>query len=202
MGIMLIGALVGFLRFNRLKYIQLLIWVICCVSLLTEIISIALMKNVINTYAVFHIYAPISYSLIILVFARFYEQNRWFGKALKFSIWPIWVFAILNVIFLQSYQTANTNVTVPTSLIFVGLSIFSFVTILNQTKYERLLSSSFFWSLIGIVIYFSSSLLLFLYANWLKNVTPEESITIWVLSVFFNSIHYLCFNIALWMDPE
>lgn len=199
--IMLFGVLSGISRFARLGHIQYLILILISCAFLADSVSFVLMKNEITTFPVFHVYAPVEYTLLMLVFAQFHKATR-LQKIFKSSIIAIWVFALLNVVLWQDFESSNTNVTILSSLVLILASIVSFFQILNQTIYTRIERSSFFWVIVGVMIFFSSSFLLFTYSNWLKPIDVATAINVWFLHIFFNTIHYLCFNIALWMDPE
>ena len=69
-------------------------------------------------------------------------------------------------------------------------------------RYTQIERSAMFWTNIGVLVYFASSLVMFIYLTWLVPVNYHDVSNLLLVNVFFNTIHYLCFNIALWMDPE
>lgn len=199
--IMLFGVIVGFIKFTTLGPIQRLVVFLMSLALIADLTSYLLMKAEISTYPVFHFYAPFEYSLLILVFVQFFKRSK-IKRLLYLSIPAVWGWALSNMMFWQDITTANTNVTSVLSLTLVLMSVLAFFKILSETIYSRIERSSFFWVITAIIIFFSSSFLLFAYSNWLKPISVENAMNVWLLHVFFNIIHYLCFNIALWMDPE
>jgi hypothetical protein len=136
-----------------------------------------------------------------MIFAKAFN-NYMIGKAFRSSIAVICLFGVLNAAFWQPLTTPNTNVTIITSIILVIISLVLFFKILNDMRYRRIERSALFWVNIGVLIYFSSSFVLFNFSDWLIPVSVEQSIDIWMLHIFFNVVHYLTFNIALWMEPE
>lgn len=200
-GLMAGCVVFGISRYSKLEGNQKLLVFLAGIALLTEIISIVLLENGVNTYPLFHIYAPIEYAIIVLIFANsVFEASE--KKGLIISVLIVFVYGIANSIFWQSIKEPNTNITTVTSLLITSISIYSLFRILSTMKYSRVETSSFFWVVVGMLIYFPTSFMLFAYSNWLKPIDPQDSINVWVVHVIFNTIHYLCFNIALWMKPE
>ncbi|WP_422356697.1 hypothetical protein [Roseivirga pacifica] len=201
LAIMAIGMLVGILKFQRLGQAQRSVIILMGLALLVEVLSLTLSKKSFNTVFIFHVYAPIEYCLLAWVFVKTSFDRRG-QKALYLSMALIFLLAIANLLFWQSYNELNTNVIIVSSITLVVISVLSFFRILNKMVYTKIEKSSFFWINIGVLTYFSSSIVLFVFGDWLTQLDLEYSINVWLIHIFFNIIQYLCFNIALWMDPE
>lgn len=201
LAIMAIGLLVGIFKSPSLGHAQRSVTVLMGLALLVEVLSLTLSKKSLNTVFIFHIYAPIEYGLLAWVFIKT-SFDRKGQKALYLSIVLVCLLAVANLLFWQSYNELNTNVIITSSIALVVVSVLSFFRILNKMVYTKIEKSSFFWINIGVLIYFSSSIVLFVFGDWLTQLDLEFSINVWLIHIFFNTIQYLCFNIALWMDPE
>jgi hypothetical protein len=201
LGLMLLSILTGLYRIRNLGKAQKVILSLVIVSLITEIISRLFWSWDKNTFPIFHIYALIEYCLLIWIFMIAFDVAR-IRKVLWLSILIIWGFGIINVLFFQPLKEPNTNVTTSASIIYITMSVTYFFWVLSKMKYKRIEQSALFWFNIGVLAYFSGSLLLFSFADWLAHNSILDTINVWVVHIILNFIHYLCFNIALWMDPE
>ncbi len=201
MGLMGLAILLGIVRLKKLGLVQKWILLLVFVALLSEMISRIIWKNSGNTFPVFHIYALIEYSILAMVFAKGFLDDMC-ARTFRSSIVIVGLFGIANIIFWQPLTTANTNVTTVTSVLLIISSVALFFKILNDMRYKKIQKSALFWVNIGVLTYFSSSFILFNFADWLMPVSVEHSIDVWMLHIFFNVIHYLTFTIALWMKPE
>lgn len=196
-----LGFLSGLFRWKTIGYVQKVVTCLLGLTLVVELISRSLWKLEINTYPLFHIYAPIQYSILTWAYIKIFDFTM-FNLILKLSIPLFLVYSLMNTIFWQPLTIPNSNVTTALSIIMVSLSVCFYFRLLSQMKYKQLERSAVFWLNNGIVVYFAGSLLMFVYGEWLVDKENMISINIWLTHVFFLAIHYLCFNIALWMKPE
>jgi len=171
------------------------------VTLVSEIIARILWKHEKNTFPIFHIYALLEFSFLSIIYGELFGARQ-IKRLLYLGIPLLWLFGILNLVFWQDLQSPNTNVTTTTSILLILISVFYFFWILSKMKIKKLESSSGFWINIAVFAYFCSSLMLFVFGDWLAAFSVEYTINVWVIHVFFNTVHYFCFNLALWMDQE
>ena len=195
------GVVIGLIRFQKLGYAQRCLVFLMAGALLIEVAAKSLMFYKKPTYPVFHIYAVIEYLLLALVFIKAFKLKvvNQFGRA---SILLFIVFAVLNAVYVQPITTPNTNVVTVSGSIFIAASIVFLYRTLNHMTYTHIEQSALFWIITGVLIYFSSTVIMFVFLAKLTPVSMELMGTVLVLNASFNIIHYLCFNIALWMDPE
>ena len=199
--LMVIHVLLGFYRYRKLGESQRTLVLMVSIALLAEAFSRFLNTRELPTYPVFHVYAVIEYGLIGLIYARFFKGTI-LSIALRYSIPALFILAFVNVLFWQPFSVPNTNVVTVVGIVFMFISISFFFRSLSKMLYRRIERSAMFWISIGVLVYFSSILLMFAYLNWLVPLGFDQTNNILFLNLFFNIIHYLCFNIALWMDPE
>lgn len=112
------------------------------------------------------------------------------------------IYALINVGLWQPLTTPNTNVIVVSSIIMIILSVGFFFMSLKRMQYQRIEQSAMFWISIGVLIYFASIFVMFTFLNWLISLNYENASDLFTMNRLLNIIHYLCFNIALWMKPE
>lgn len=199
-GLIFLGLITGAAKFNKLGLSQKLLVFSLCFTFITEVISRILIELVITNYIVFHIYAVIEFAFMATILSLHLSHSE--RKLIRVGIVLMVVFAVINLCFFQGVRELNTNVITASSIGLVLLSVLVFFRILSKMVYTKIEKSSFFWINIGVLTYFSSSIVLFVFGDWLTQLDLEYSINVWLIHIFFNIIQYLCFNIALWMDPE
>lgn len=196
-----IGALVGFFRFGNIDRNQRLLLLLMVVAIIVELVSRYRWSQRLNTFPVFHVYAIVEYLILARIYSNSFKDIL-LGSLIRKSMIFMIVYTLLNAFFWQPLTTPNTNVTTVNSIVFVGLALFWFFRILNELRYQYIERSSFFWINIGVLTYFSGSLVIFSFADWLDDIEFSDSVSVWIIHLILNIIHYLCFNIALWMKPE
>ncbi|GAB5522500.1 MAG: hypothetical protein Roseis2KO_03720 [Roseivirga sp.] len=200
-GLILSGILIGLLRLRKLGAVQRLLVLMFIITGLVEVGSEVLWQNGVNNYALFHIYALLEFSILILIYRQTF-QRQLTRKVLKAAIFVFVAFGIINALFFQSVFEPNTNVITTSSVLLVALSISFLFRVLSDMRYDRLEKSAMFWIDIGVLVYFSSSFALFNFGEELVPYSIESTINVWTLHIFFNVLHYIAFCIALWMKPE
>ncbi len=196
-----LASIVGFIRWPKIGYCQKVLTALLTTALITELLSAILRAYALPTYPGFHMYALLEYGFLVQIFGRVYDAGRW-GIIIRYSWIPMLIFGILNLIIWQPLNTPNTNVIAVSGLIMITLSLGFLFSTLNRMRYRRIEKSALFWINVGVLLYFTSTLVMFVFLNGLVTVPVTYKIDILVLNIIFNIIHYLCFNIALWMKAE
>ncbi|MCE7993459.1 MAG: hypothetical protein HEP71_15840 [Roseivirga sp.] len=200
-GLIFIGGFSGIWRYASLGRIQKLLTWLLVIAFLTEIAPYFVEILSENTYPTFHVYAVLEYCLLALIFSNANAKTR-LAPFLKISIPVMAIYALMNVLFWQPLTTPNTNVIIVSCIIMITLSVGFFFIALNRMAYQRIERSAMFWISIGVLIYFSSIFVMFTFLDWLISLHFENASSLFTLNTLLNIIHYLCFNIALWMKPE
>ncbi len=199
---LMFGALVlGLVKYSILKKNQRILLLVIGVAVLTELLSLVLLEFGINNYRLFHFYDLIEFTLLVWFFRQLIN-NGLFESILIIAVVLVCIFGVVNMIVWQGVHEANSNVSVVISTFLVSISAFSLLRIPSEKRFKGLHRSSFFWGVIAVLIYYSGDSLLYFYSNWLKEISPDNSIKVWVLHVAFNTFHYLGFGLALWMNQE
>lgn len=201
LGLLAIGIAAGLSRYRSLGKAQKLLTYVMVVAFASEICSLILRYNGYTNYPIFHVYVIVEYALFVKMYLTQVDKAR-ARIVLNWSPLFLLGFAIVNVILWQPLSVPNTNVTSLYSLIMMAYAIVWFFGVIKTMKYRSLFNSSFFWINAGVLVYFSSLFVLFFLMNQLVNLELIEVEVVLYLNLFFNLVHYLLFNIALWMDPE
>lgn len=200
-GLILLCIISGLFRWKSLGKGQKLLFAILAITGLVELVSELLWRKGGNNYPIFHIYALLEFSILLLIYRSTFQKPI-IKKGLKAMIFVFIAFGIINALFFQSVFEPNTNVITASSILLIGLSLGFLFRVLNDMRYDRLEKSAMFWINIGVLVYFSSSFALFTFGEQLVPFSIESTINVWTLHIFFNVLHYIAFCVALWMKPE
>jgi hypothetical protein len=199
---MIVGAiLIGLIRFRKLNGKQRLLLCLLAASLLSELISRGLWSYKMNNFPVFHIYSIFEFFFLASIYRMAFNRVK-FDKIINLFIGLFICFAILNTLVWQSIFTLNSNVLATSSLIFILCSLGYFYNLFREINTEHLERDSMFWINVAVLIYFSSSFVLFIFRNLLIFEAFEKTMSIWVVNLVFNFLYYLFFGVALWMKSK
>lgn len=192
--------IVGISRFNSLVRTQHLLFILVCITAITEIASRILWSHKMNNLPLYHFYAVIEFLLLSSIYKRklkIYNANKWMVYCMIIVV----LFAVINAVFLQNLFEFNSNFLTVSSGCLIVFSILYFIQLLNEPKYYKLERNSMFWINAGVLVYFTSSMILFHVSNLLIPETLKVRGLAWGIHALFNVIHYISFSIALWVKP-
>ena len=199
-GFVLIPLLYVLFRKEKLSAVQRKLCILLTVLLFVEILSTILWFWKITNMPVYHIYTVIEFLLILNIYsevlAKAITQSGVFALGISFFL-----FSCFNALFIQSIFTFNSIPIVILSILVIFITFMSFYKILKDPEYTLLNNNSLFWISAGLLIYFSSSLVLF-YINNSLNLTRSESYSIWGLHAIINILLILFYTRALWVQQE
>ena len=143
--LLLIVAIIGFIRYPRLTFpFKLLTWSVVAVFLL-NVISYALVRLFRDNRGLLQVETPIEYVFYSLIYYYLFKS-----KAVKnfilISIALIVVFSIFNALFLQPFRkTFPTNVYFPVQILMVIYSLMLFKQMLLYPIKINITRQSVFW---------------------------------------------------------
>ena len=179
-----------------LKYLGYLMYF----SALIEIISEIMWWKEMNNLFLLHIYVIAEFILIgwmyQLYLYKLYNRNIIPILILAFSI-----FSVINSLFIQSIQTFNTHSRPIGNFIFIIFSISYFYKLLKELKIRYLELNPMFWINTGILIYFSGSLFLFIFSNYLLKNSTQNNL-FWTIHAGLNIFINIFYAIGLWLSRE
>lgn len=148
---------------------------------------------------VYQAFSVLNFNLLLLIFGR-HLGSRLKKPLLRFQI-IYTLLAIANSHFIQGYFSFNSNVTTSSSLIFISLSIAYFFKLLKEVKYQKLEKTPMFWISTGVLMYYSSTLILFLLGEVFEgsNLARDVALAAWGLNSIFNMMINTFYSLALWV---
>lgn len=192
-----IPIIMGLFIYQRLERVQKMLMLLLFVGLTVEIISNALWYANTNNNFVYHIYTALEFSLILSIYSEF--LRKYLSNTVIVSLGTAFIFyCIFNEVYYQDLKTFNSNTLIVLSFTVLFLSLWTLYSIL-KTSHSSLGRNPIFLISTGLLLYFSSSLVLFYVTNSVE-LTPEQNWTLWGFHGIINCISILIYTRALWVQ--
>ena len=199
----ILPLLIALSKYHRLSKIQQKLVYLLITTLVVESISNVLWYQKINNLPVYHFYSIVEFILIVHIYKD--ELKKLFPKRFFYTIVAAFtIFSIVNMMYFQSLQTFNSNVTTLSGILVIFLALSYFYALLKEVKYSSLETNPMFWLNAGFLIYFSSNLLLFFVNNSLfqESKAKKVSYLLWGLHTVVNIILIIFYTISVWVNPK
>lgn len=197
-----IPLIIGLSKFRSLNYTQKLLFYLVIASSITETVVYVLSEFQLPNIAVYNIYTFANFNIIFSIYLTQVSpkrKNAMIGLQIAFNL-----FMIINAIFIQSFQAYNSYAILSMSVIFMSLALNYFYKLLKEVKHQRLEKNPLFWLSSGLVVYYSGTLILFLFINQISNA-DQSNIDLHLASWGINSIFILLivtsYSLTLWVRP-
>jgi len=191
------ALIIAFRKYSKLSPELKVITYYLVLSALTEILAALLAAVNKNNLPLLHIYTILQFVLIArfygIVLAGFVPRNL-----IRYSAYFFIIFSILNSLFLQTIFTNNTYARTLESLLVITFSLTLFYRIISEMRIEKLEDSPVFWINTGFLIYFSSTIFLFVMSNFILPLNKTLNVYLWGVHAFISSFHYILIAIGLW----
>lgn len=197
-----VPVVLGFFFYKRLNKVQRLVFYITILTAANHHLSrvVSNLADDGNNAWVFHIYVPI---LFWLTWRAYREELKEIYSKRFFEIILVLClsFFVVNSFFIQNLRVVPTNGIFVISGIFIYWGFSYFYSLLNQSQFKSLEREPVFWLTTGVLMYYSSTVLIFLLVfSYLQDNTEATSIAL-VLNAFFNLILVTTYLISLWVKP-
>ncbi|MEM1320833.1 MAG: hypothetical protein AAGG75_11290 [Bacteroidota bacterium] len=153
-----------------------------------------------NNLFLLHIFTVIEFAFLVLIFRPHLHPviSRPAGNGI---IAAFTVFAIINSIFFEPLTQFNAFGRAIEAVVVIFLVLLCFSLLLRSLKIRQPAQSPLIWISIGTLIYFSGSLFVFIFSNYVLS-SPKMSVTIWGIHAFISIVLKLFYTIALWVRPK
>lgn len=189
--------LLGIFLWNRLQWAQKLIAVLALCSISTDIISHWLVRNTDHQQVVYHLYTIVQFTILVYIYSRALKplfSDVFFRYVFLFFL----LFAFVDAVWLSSIYSFNSYSSGLESLILIFCVLTFFYKTLLELKIKNLIKDPLIWISIGVLLYFSVSLFIFLFTNYINN-SEDALFIIWGIHAIFNVILNLFFAFAIWL---
>lgn len=199
--ISLIPIIIGIYRFNHLDKITfgILLFALIYLGFNIPILILWWYKTsnlyLINVYTIFE-FLIISY-IFILAFKNFTPKYL-----LEIIIILFTSFSVIKLFWIEESAFFDSYQKIIECLIFIILSLLYFYKISKELIITHLNRDSMFWFSVGVLLYFSGGLFIFIFSNYLLNYSKELRLNIWGIHAFFLILFHLIISISLWVSPK
>lgn len=186
----------NYLRFT--KELKVISWYVV-LSVITQFGSQYLASQKINNMYLLHIFVPVSFVCLSFFYQKVYAN--FLNDKIIWSIVVLFVlFSVSNSIYWQDIKTFNSYALSVESVLLIIYSLSLFTLLLNEEvrKEKRGLLPSLRWINSGILIYYTSGLLIFYFGDFLTRFSFEKFQISWLFHSFIYIVQFTCISIGLW----
>jgi len=193
-----IPVCVGFIRRKFLDFDSKLIFILFILGTLVEILS-RLYSNYIskNNILFFNIYQILETGVITTYYYRLIP-NKYFKNIILFTLLIFMLYSSLIVYSNHSNALNSFSFTIE-SIVFAFLATLQFHYLLKYPRYHNIISAPIFWVNSAFLLYFSGSLFLHLFSQYLISHAQYAFFELWGLwHSILSLIFYTLISIGLW----
>ncbi|MBL4710102.1 MAG: hypothetical protein JKY48_16860 [Flavobacteriales bacterium] len=194
--IQLLAVLIGSLRWKKRTSIQRIVIVMLSISWLIQLIAREVGQATGNSLWMYHMTMLIETGFIWVIYR--FQLRSILSQKFFVSIAIFYAcFFIYSMLYLQSLSEFPAYIRFVESIIVIFFCITYYVLCLRQLDTQLIHRSFMFWVSTGLLLYFTSNLLITLFGNILIQESDNESWqAIWSVHNILNVILYICFIIA------
>ncbi|MFK7785752.1 MAG: hypothetical protein AB8B56_11585 [Crocinitomicaceae bacterium] len=192
----IIPVIVGIKRYTSISKAERLIVVLLMFALVSQVVATVLWWNRINNLFISHYFTIVEGYLLMSYFAHYLSSkgSKWItGLKCVFVI-----FSLSQVFFSFPNLGMNAASKGLESILLIGISLALWRKIMKEYTTENLLSKPVFWINSAVLIYFSASMLLFIFSESILTGKHSARILLWGMHLFFMTIYYVLIGIGLW----
>lgn len=198
--VILIPIAVGFSRYKKLSVIQQRILLFCVIAFCLDGIGRIFWIFSIPNLFLGHLSTIAEFLLLANVY-RFALWGFIKPKVISTIMILFTALAVINTLFLQGFKFNNSNIKIIESAVLIILTLIFFYKLAREMMVKRLEEYPMFWINSAVLIYFSSSLFVFLYSNFLLLYSKQLGIQIWFIHALFFILFYIILAFSLWIVP-
>ncbi|WP_343631640.1 hypothetical protein [Fluviicola sp.] len=167
-------------------------------SVVTQAVSLLLWKESINNLPLLHVFTVLEFCLL---FAWYAVQSKSFLPRIWLFGMPVLflLFALLDAFVLESLHSFNIYTRSLEAFIFIGCSVHWFIrSITLESKVVTGEQQALNYMNAGFFIYFSGSLILFAFSNYINHLGRSLLMNIWTLHSLLLIVLYLFILTGFW----
>jgi hypothetical protein len=195
---LIIPFTIGVIRFKTLNVMLRVLFSYVIVCSLAEGLSVILASY--NIYAYYfsqNVFTLLEYTFLVTIYFLEFKS-----KKERQVIWAVTLIYVMSVTYyFIRFDTFTMSTSIPyiiEAFILIGLSVYFLYKTQVELTIPSLKDYPFFWVNCAILIYFSTSLILFLCNDYLENCKREQFESLWSLHLIGNIIYNNLLGIAIW----
>lgn len=194
-----IPAGIGVLCYSQFNGLQKLLFLLVGFTLIGDLGNDLLTQFEISNLPGIHFFTLLQFILLVMIFEKgvFPLLSKRITRGVLFVFL---VFAIFDAFLWNGLDNFNSFSRPLASFLLLFFALTFLYKTLQELKIKYLEREPLFWISIGVLIYCSGSLFIFLFTNYVKT-SNESLLTIWGIHAIFNIILNLTYVVALWIKP-
>ncbi len=188
---------VALFRFRHLGTAMRIVAFYVFLGAFTQIFSSYLNRIHYRNLWLLHFYTPLEFICIVwfygTVFKGFIKKSVFWGATVGFTM-----LSALNTLFLQDIDMFNTYARSLEGILVILLCLVWCYRTLLEMKIQRLEQDPVFWVNTGFLLYFSGSVLLFAFSNYIVDINRALNLYIWAFHALFSLLLYFFITLGLW----
>ncbi len=186
------------LRFkHRLSLPYIVMSTIIYITIISESLSHISAQQIKSNSAIFHLFAPVEFSLISVVYLLLFKSKR-LKQIVFIVIFVFGGFVLLNTYYLQAINEAPFNNNMFCSIILIAYAFLLFLEMINIETEASLFSQPAFWFNSGILIFYTATLI-FWSIYRLVQFNANNGI-LHIVMWFLNLILYAFIGISIYLN--
>jgi hypothetical protein len=181
----------GARRYSRLRPEARLLLILFGLTVVIEAYGYYCGQTKQNVYWLFHIYTPLEYSLLMVVFS-FWQKNAVLARALRLSIVIFAFICIVNAL-IPNNLTKMNSFTISLSCIAYALVAAITLISLKQSDCGNISKDMRFWVSSGLLVYSSGGVGFFVF---FPMIAQSYLVAVWSVYSVINILAYVLFGIG------
>lgn len=199
LGLLLVTFFSYSIPFGRKPFYVRMVILLMMVWILASAMALYLRKHSGNNLIVFHILAPVEYTILALLYRSVIAHRR-VKKMISISIPLFIVTAVLFSLFVQPIGTNNSKIVIIESIIMIFLSLFFLREVLLFQQITVLQRFPMFWISTGILSYFTGHMLIEGLLNYLMSNSMELARRAYYLEFPFKYLLFVLFIVGAFCE--
>lgn len=168
------------------------LFIYICFSVLADLLGFIFMHNKVQTHLLYNTFTVIECSLLVLIYYLNFEDNR--TRNLMKIFYTLFVLLAITILFIGGKYNRQENVLSSYEAVFlVFLSVAYFYKLMLELNIPKLREFYFTWINTGILIYFSTGFILFLFKEYIE----QRGIKTYYLLYSLHWLSHIAYNILL-----
>lgn len=197
----MVPVMIGIYRYKLLELPKRLILALMTCSVVANVVQVVLGLYKVNNLLVGHLYVLAEFSLIACIYkiilSKFIPAKAFWVMLLGFI-----VFSLFNAFYIQGWQGTNSYQRTTECVLLFFVVLLYFYKTLKELQVQQIEREPMFWFSVGLLLYFSGALFIFIFSNYLLRYSQDLGITFWIVHDFFLILFYISATIALWINPK
>ncbi len=187
-------TMVGAFLFRRLITELKTLFAFICITFVLEVIIRVFYELELNNMPFFHLYSFIEFGFITAIYYLLSQDPKWKKGILGIASVFI-LLSVYNLIYLEGITEFNSNQRYVEGVTLLVFFFGYFFQLMSRPRKEFLESHPFFILTLGLLAYFTGTLLLFLFS---KELLSRSDNSYWALHGILNILLNLTYTIVLW----